>query len=196
MSDNHDPHTGLHSEQGATAGRAPRAVGEPGHQGARPRLAGVREAGPGPGRGVRARLRVQHRAAHPGRAAPAGHRRGRAVRADPPGPRSRFVGPAFRAAEQADVLRLADATGATATPAAGDAGRGDRRSGRPERPCRCAWSSGTHELAALPGQEPLVFNFGHDDCRGPTRPSARRGCRPRCSGSGTSCCRPRSTSRR
>ena len=29
--------------------------------------------------------------------------------------RSRFVGPAFRAADSADVLRLAEATGATAT---------------------------------------------------------------------------------
>ena len=49
MSDHHDPHTGLHSEQGALAGRAPGPGEEPGREGARPGLAGVREAGPGRG---------------------------------------------------------------------------------------------------------------------------------------------------
>ena len=78
------------------------------------------------------------------------------------GPRSRFLGVAFRAADSADVLRLAEATGRTVAQAAGEPGRGDGRPGRPERACGCGWSSDTHELAALPAQAPLTFNVGHD----------------------------------
>ena len=75
------------------------------------------------------------------------------------GQRSRFVGPAFVAADHSDLLRLADATGATvrALPASLGGVTVDLvdPSGIPLRVV-----SGTHELPALPAQEPHVLNFG------------------------------------
>jgi catechol 2,3-dioxygenase-like lactoylglutathione lyase family enzyme len=82
------------------------------------------------------------------------------------GQRSRFIGPAFVAAEQSDLLRLADATGTTvrALPETLGGVTVDLidPSGIPLRVV-----SGTHELQALPAQKPHVFNFGasHDVVR-------------------------------
>jgi hypothetical protein len=77
------------------------------------------------------------------------------------GPRSRFIGPAFVAADQSDVLRLADATGATvrALPETlgGVAVNLVDPSGLAVRVV-----TGTHQLEALPAEEPHVFNFGHE----------------------------------
>jgi catechol 2,3-dioxygenase-like lactoylglutathione lyase family enzyme len=77
------------------------------------------------------------------------------------GHRTRFVGAAFAAADEADVLRVADATG-TRTRALPEAIGGIAAdlvdpNGVPVRVV-----AGTHQLAQLPGQTPHVFNFGHD----------------------------------
>jgi hypothetical protein len=82
------------------------------------------------------------------------------------GQRSRFVGPAFVAADQADLLRLADATGATVRALPETLGGVTVDLVDPSGiPLRVV--SGTHELQALPAQEPHVFNFGasHDVVR-------------------------------
>jgi hypothetical protein len=80
------------------------------------------------------------------------------------GARERFVGPAFVAAEQSDLLRLADATGASVRPLPETLGGVTvdlvDPSGLPVRVV-----SGTHQLEALPAQTPHVFNFGHKTAR-------------------------------
>jgi len=77
------------------------------------------------------------------------------------GPRSRFVGTAFKAADEADLLRLAAATGTTTRPLPETIGGLTvdlvDPSGIPVRVV-----AGTHELAALPSQSSHTFNFGHE----------------------------------
>ncbi len=77
------------------------------------------------------------------------------------GARSRFVGTAFRAMDEVDVLRLADATGAPARSLPDSIGGTSvdlvDPSGLPVRVV-----AGTHELPELTAQQPLVFNVGHD----------------------------------
>ncbi|MGI5461168.1 VOC family protein [Streptomyces sp. CA-249302] len=77
---------------------------------------------------------------------------------------SRFIGQAFRAAERADLDRLARATG-TAVREADVPGGGKvvdllDPSGFPVRVVHCA-----EELPDLPGQRPLLLNFGTDHRR-------------------------------
>jgi catechol 2,3-dioxygenase-like lactoylglutathione lyase family enzyme len=80
------------------------------------------------------------------------------------GPRARFVGPAFQAAERGDLDRLARGMGGTVT-----AHRGGQAvllrdpSGYPVRVVH-----GIPELPALPGRAPLPLNFG----TGPARANA------------------------
>jgi catechol 2,3-dioxygenase-like lactoylglutathione lyase family enzyme len=80
------------------------------------------------------------------------------------GPRARFVGPAFQAAERGDLDRLARGTGGTVT-----AHRGGQAvllrdpSGYPVRVVH-----GVPEFPALPGRAPLPLNFG----TGPARANA------------------------
>jgi hypothetical protein len=77
------------------------------------------------------------------------------------GPRSRFVGTAFRAADEADLLRLANATGITARPLPETIGGLAVDLVDPNGiPVRVV--AGMHELAALPSQSPHTFNFGHE----------------------------------
>ncbi|MEV6760049.1 VOC family protein [Streptomyces sp. NPDC051105] len=75
------------------------------------------------------------------------------------GSASRFVGPAFRAAERADLDRLARATGSTVrdvgVPGGGQSVALLDPSGLPVRVVHCA-----ERLPALPEQEPLILNFG------------------------------------
>jgi hypothetical protein len=108
------------------------------------------------------------------------------------GQRSRFVGMAFEAGGEADVLRLADAMGARTRPLPDTVGGVVvdlvDPSGIPVRVV-----AGTHELAAA--QPPHTFNFGHELSR-ITRRSAHPANPPPCNGSGTWCCRPASTRRR
>jgi Glyoxalase/Bleomycin resistance protein/Dioxygenase superfamily len=77
------------------------------------------------------------------------------------GQRTRFTGAAFRAGDEADVLRLADKAGAAARPLPETIGGLSvdliDPSGMPVRVV-----AGMHELPELPDQRPVVFNFGHD----------------------------------
>ncbi|MFD3563616.1 VOC family protein [Streptomyces sp. NPDC058686] len=77
---------------------------------------------------------------------------------------SRFIGPAFRAAERADLDRLARATGSTVrdigVPGGGQSVALLDPSGLPVRVVHC-----TEQLPALPEQEPLSLNFGTDHRR-------------------------------
>lgn len=82
------------------------------------------------------------------------------------GPRSRFVGPAFVAADESDLLRLADATGTTVRALPENLGGLTVDLVDPSG-LSLRVVSGTHQLGALPAQEPHVFNFGrsHDVVR-------------------------------
>jgi catechol 2,3-dioxygenase-like lactoylglutathione lyase family enzyme len=80
------------------------------------------------------------------------------------GPRSRFIGPAFKAADARDVLRLADATGTTVAPLPESLGGVTVDLVDPAG-VRVRVVADTHELPALPTQQPLTFNFGHDVTR-------------------------------
>lgn len=93
------------------------------------------------------------------------------------GPETRFRGFAFRADDEADLLRLADKTGSA--PArlpdsiGGQAVSLVDPSGTPVKVV-----AGLHELPALPGQQPHVFNFGQElkranDTQRPPREPAR-----------------------
>jgi hypothetical protein len=77
------------------------------------------------------------------------------------GPRTRFVGTAFRAHDEADVRRLADASGAPTRALSGSLGGLAvdlvDPSGIPVHVV-----AGTHELEPLPVQTPHAFNFGHE----------------------------------
>ncbi|MET9041053.1 VOC family protein [Streptomyces mirabilis] len=77
---------------------------------------------------------------------------------------SRFIGPAFRAAQRADLDRLARATGGTVrdigVPGGGQSVALLDPSGLPVRVVHCA-----EQLPALPDQEPLILNFGTDHRR-------------------------------
>ncbi|HEV7579127.1 MAG TPA: VOC family protein [Mycobacterium sp.] len=77
------------------------------------------------------------------------------------GPRTRFSGAAFRAGDEADVLRLADKSGIRARPLPQTLGGLSvdliDPSGMPVRVV-----AGMHELPELPGQQPHTFNFGDD----------------------------------
>ncbi|MFF4963300.1 VOC family protein [Streptomyces sp. NPDC001222] len=72
---------------------------------------------------------------------------------------SRFIGPAFRAAERADLDRLARATGSTVRDIGVPGGGGSVAlldpSGFPVRVVHCA-----EQLPALPEQQPLILNTG------------------------------------
>jgi len=80
------------------------------------------------------------------------------------GERSRFAGVAFRAADEADVRRLADRTGAQVRPLpdtiGGSAVQLNDPSGIPVRVV-----AGTHDLPQLPTQPTLLFNSGHEIVR-------------------------------
>ncbi|NMN99155.1 VOC family protein [Antrihabitans stalactiti] len=77
------------------------------------------------------------------------------------GERTRYVGAAFQAAETADVLRLAEATGRTVRalpdPLGGVSVDLTDPSGATVRVV-----ADQHQLATLPSQRPHTFNFGHD----------------------------------
>lgn len=75
--------------------------------------------------------------------------------------RSRFTGVAFRAADEVDVLRLADKSGATTRPLPESIGGLSVDLVDPAGiPVRVV--AGMHELPELPGQQPHAFNFGRN----------------------------------
>ena len=80
------------------------------------------------------------------------------------GTRSRFVGPAFRAADTADLARLASATGADVRPLPESLGGLGVDLVDPSG-ARVRVVSDTHRLGELPAQGPLILNVGHDTPR-------------------------------
>ena len=76
------------------------------------------------------------------------------------GTRSRFLGAAFKAADDVDVLRLADAVGAPAKPLPESIGGMSVNLTDPNG-IGVRVAAGMHELPALTAQQPHVFNFGH-----------------------------------
>ena len=91
-----DAHKDLHSEQGATARRAPRALPQPPDQSPRSGVAGIRETRPGPRGSLRAGVRLHHRAAHRRRASPSRNGRRLDVRDRPPRNALAVRGPSVR----------------------------------------------------------------------------------------------------
>jgi len=160
MSNDHDPHSGLHSDQGALAGEHPGRATSPVvkvHELAwleftKPDLDRAELFGRAFGftTAMRAPDEVQLRGSAPG--APCVLIR--------KGSRSRFLGVAFRAADSADVLRLAEATGRRATKLPESLGGVSVDLVDPNGQ-RVRVVADTHELPALPGQAPLTLNFGH-----------------------------------
>ena len=76
-------------------------------------------------------------------------------------PRSRFVGPTFRAADSGDVTRLAKATGAKVEHLPETlGGRAVTLVDPNGMPVRLV--ADPHELPGLPDPAPLTFNFGHE----------------------------------
>jgi hypothetical protein len=77
------------------------------------------------------------------------------------GQRTRFTGVAFRACDEADVLRVADKFGAAARPLPESIGGLSVNLVDPSGiPVHVV--AGMHELPELPGQRPHTFNFGDD----------------------------------
>ncbi|WP_280391281.1 VOC family protein [Nocardia brasiliensis] len=164
MSGHHDVHTGLHSEHGARAGEHPGRASNPvikvldlaWLEFEKPDLDRAETFAHAFGFATATRTpeELQLRGTDPG--APCVLiRRGR---------RSRFVGPAFRAADPADLLRLADATGVRAVPLPESLGGSTVDLADPSR-LRVRVVVDTHELAALPTQQPHIFNVGHEVAR-------------------------------
>ncbi|TWP49465.1 2,3-dihydroxybiphenyl 1,2-dioxygenase [Lentzea tibetensis] len=160
MSDHHDPHTGLHSEQGALAGEHPGRVSDPivkVHDLAwlefeKPDLTKAELFAHAFGFTTSVRTVDELHLRGTDLGAPCVLiRRGR---------RSAFVGPAFRAADSTDVVKLADATGRKAAKLPESLGGLAVDLVDPSG-LRVRVVSDTHELAAQPAQEPLTFNFGH-----------------------------------
>jgi len=80
------------------------------------------------------------------------------------GDASRFTGPAFRAAADSDLLRLADHLDAKVTPLPESLG-GVTIDALDPSGARVRVVSGCHELQAMPGQIPLRHNVGGDIAR-------------------------------
>jgi catechol 2,3-dioxygenase-like lactoylglutathione lyase family enzyme len=159
--DHSDPHAGLHSEHGALAGEHPGRARNPVikvHD-----LAWLEFAKPDLERaeafagafGFTTCLRTRHEL----------HLRGTDEGAPcvliRRGPRSRFLGPAFRAADPNDVLRLAEATGHRVTELPETLG-GITVDLLDPSGLRVRVVSGTDDLPALPPQAPHTLNFGHE----------------------------------
>src|SRR6476660_3273346 len=84
------------------------------------------------------------------------------------GQREKFLGPAFVAAEHSDLVRLADATGATVHPLPETLGGVTVDLVDPSG-LSVRVVAGTHQLEPLPtAQTPHVFNFGHEVARANT----------------------------
>ncbi|WP_188194800.1 VOC family protein [Nonomuraea sp. SYSU D8015] len=164
MIDHHDPHTGLHSEHGALGGEHPGRAANPivkvrdlaWLEFRKPDLEGAERFAHA--FGFTTSLRTAHEL------------RLRGTDAGSPcvlvrrGSRPAFAGPAFHAADPSDVLRLAEATGRRAAPLPESLGGLAVDLVDPSGN-RVRVVSGTHELAALPAQVPLTFNFGHATAR-------------------------------
>jgi len=164
MSTEQDPHSGLHSEQGAVVGEHPGRARNPlvkVHDLAwlefeKPDLERTERFAHAFGftTALRTREELQLRGSDPGSPCVLVRK----------APRSRFVGPAFRAADSSDVDRLAQATGTSVEklPESLD-GRAVTLVDPNGMPVRVV--TDTHELPGLPAPTPLMFNFGHEVVR-------------------------------
>ena len=160
MSDHHDPHSGLHSEQGPRAGEHPGRAADPivkVHDLAwlefeKPDLRGSEHFAQAFGFSTSSRTpdELALRGTDPGAPCVLIRR----------GPRSAFTGPTFRAADSADVARLAEATGRTAVKLPESLGGLAVDLVDPSG-LRVRVVADTHELAELPPQQPLTLNVGH-----------------------------------
>jgi catechol 2,3-dioxygenase-like lactoylglutathione lyase family enzyme len=164
MSDHLNPHSGLHSEEGALAGEHPGRARDPivkVHD-----LAWLEFAKPDLDRaeafaqafGFSTSLRSA------GELYLRGSDLGAPCVLIRKGTRSRFLGAAFRAAGSRDVLRLAEATGTTVAKLPETLGGISVDLVDPGG-TRVRVVSDTHGLAALPVQVPLTVNTGHDVAR-------------------------------
>ncbi|WP_433473048.1 VOC family protein [Spirillospora sp. CA-142024] len=161
MTGRRDPHTDLHSDQGALRGEHPGRAGDPVvkvHDLAwlefeKPDLARAeafaRAFGFTPV--LRTPEELHLRGTDPGAPCVLVRR----------GARSRFAGPAFKAADRQGVLRLADATGRKVAPLPESLGGVTVDLVDPSG-ARVRVVADTLELPALPAQDPQTLNFGHD----------------------------------
>ncbi|MBF6136969.1 VOC family protein [Nocardia otitidiscaviarum] len=164
MSGHHDVHSGLHSEQGALPGEHPGRARNPvvkvldlaWLEFEKPDLERAEIFARAFGFTTAARMpeELQLRGTDAGSPCVV-IRRGR---------RSRFIGPAFRAADTADVLRLGEETGARPRPLPDSLGGLGVDLIDPSG-LRVRVVTGTHELPALLPQQPLVVNVGHEVSR-------------------------------
>ncbi|MGW6929392.1 VOC family protein [Lentzea sp. NPDC054927] len=159
-----DPHTGLHSEQGALSGEHPGRARDPiikAHDLAwleftKPDLRKAEEFATAFGftTALRTADELHLRGTDPG--APCVLIR--------KGPRERFLGPAFRAADARDVLRLADAAETTVYRLAESLG-GVATTLRDPGGLPIRVVADMHDLSALPAQAPLTINAGGQNPR-------------------------------
>jgi catechol 2,3-dioxygenase-like lactoylglutathione lyase family enzyme len=167
MTDRRDPHAGMHSEQGPLAGEHPGRATNPvikvydlaWLEFQKPDLerAELFARAFGFTTVMRTADELQLRGSDPGSPSVLIRK----------GPRSAFLGTAFRAADATDVVRLADAAGRKVTKLPDSLGGITVDLVDPSGQ-RVRVVSETHELAPLPAQAPLSFNFGH----GPVRTNA------------------------
>ncbi|WP_054815652.1 VOC family protein [Nocardia arizonensis] len=164
MSGHHDVHSDLHSEQGARAGEHPGRASNPvvkvldlaWLEFEKPDLdrAEAFAHAFGFATALRTADELQLRGTDPGAPCVLIRRGGR----------SRFIGPAFRAADSADLLRLAAATDTRPVPLPESVGGLTVDLEDPSR-LRVRVVAETHELEALPTQRSHLFNFGHEVVR-------------------------------
>ncbi|MEV0464914.1 VOC family protein [Nocardia tengchongensis] len=164
MSGHHDVHSGLHSEHGAVAGEHPGRARNPVVKALD--LAWLEFEKPDLDRAetfahafgfttaMRTTEGLQLRGTDPGSPCVLIRRSSR----------SRFVGPAFRAADSADLLRLASATGSRPVPLPESLGGLTLDLTDPSL-LKVRVVAETHELQALQPQQPHVLNLGHEILR-------------------------------
>ncbi|MGW6117930.1 VOC family protein [Nocardia sp. NPDC055165] len=164
MSGHHDVHSGLHSESGAVAGEHPGRALNPvvkvldlaWLEFEKPDLEAAETFAHAFGftTAMRSADELQLRGADSGAPCVLVRR----------GVRSRFVGPAFRAAEPADLLRLATAMHSRPVPLPEPLG-GQTVDLVDPSGLRVRVVAGTHELPALQPQRPQVYNLGYEVAR-------------------------------
>ncbi|MFE3188426.1 VOC family protein [Nocardia sp. NPDC059240] len=164
MSGHHDVHSGLHSEHGAVAGEHPGRARNPvvkvldlaWLEFEKPDLERAENFAHAFGftTAMRTADELQLRGTDPGSPCVLIRR----------GARSRFVGPAFRAVDGTDLLRLADATGVRPVPLPESLGGLTVDLVDPSR-LQVRVVAETHELPALQPQQPHVLNLGHEVLR-------------------------------
>jgi catechol 2,3-dioxygenase-like lactoylglutathione lyase family enzyme len=164
MTDHRDPHTGLHSELGAQSGEHAGRASNPTIkvidlawlEFEKPDLEGAERFAQAFGFSIAARS--------PHELHLRGSDAGSPCVLIRKGPRSRFLGPAFRAADSTDLVRLANATGRTVAKLPESVGGLTVDLTDPSG-LRVRVIADADELPALPAQQPLTYNYGHTVAR-------------------------------